>query len=289
MVAARATLREFCSRAPIAMRCPAPCAKVHYQTEGLVRRERNLLRGVLAEALMAQARKRSALLEQLDERVSSTGDQLGDPKALAKAQRRAALVPQRLAEVDEAEQHLHTLQASLGQSGVDLLSIRNSMEAVGLGSRLETFDVDAAALSQYGRPDGFDGLVVESPRGIPILVGRRKFSDALLRRVGRGTDLWFQVAEGRGSRVLLRTSMHRELSKSPRACMEAAADMAAYFSEWKQASMPVDVMWTDSRHVAKRGERVGQMKGNKRLGTISGKPWQAADTAQMVQEEQGWL
>ena len=51
------------------------------------------------------------------------------------------------------------------------------------------------------------------------------------RRIGRGTDLWFQTAQGRGSRVLLRTSMCRGLSRSSRECMETAADLAAYFSD----------------------------------------------------------
>ena len=61
---------------------------------------------------------------------------------------------------------------------------------------------------------------------MPVLVGRQKFSDELLRRVGRGTDLWFQVREGRGSRVLLRTSLCRELTRAPRECVEVAADLA---------------------------------------------------------------
>ena len=47
------------------------------------------------------------------------------------------------------------------------------------------------------------------------------------RPLGRGTDLFFQVCEGRGSRVLLRTSMVRSLVRSPRECMETAADLAA--------------------------------------------------------------
>ena len=95
---------------------------------------------------------------------------------------------------------------------------------------------------------------------MPILVARQSFSDDLLRRVSSGTDLWFQasedpnpdfnphpnqvsegpnpkpspspspspnphpnpnqVSEGRGSRVLLRTSMVRSLVRSPRECME---------------------------------------------------------------------
>ena len=85
----------------------------------------------------------------------------------------------------------------------------------------------------------------------------------MLRRVSRGTDLWFQAVEGRGSRVLLRASMVRGLSRAPRECVEHAAHLAAYFSEQRYAD-EVEVMWTDSRKVARRGE----MKATKKLGAL---------------------
>merc|ERR1712039_360926 len=89
-----------------------------------------------------------------------------------------------------------------------------------LAARLESFDVEAHERAQWGRPDGFDGLVIESTHGTPILIARRSFNDETLRRVSRGADLFFQVREGRGSRVLLRTSMCRALKRSRRECME---------------------------------------------------------------------
>jgi hypothetical protein len=149
---------------------------------------------------------------------------------------------------------------------------------------------------------------------VPILVARAAYSDALLRRVSGGTDLWFQVveapntqspypslnpsrslsphlrqlSEGRGSRVLLRTSMVRSLVRAPRECMETASDLAAFFSDARRAD-EAKVMYTDSRHVAKRGGRVGQLKEAKRLGVIWAKPARVADEARDAQEEQGWL
>lgn len=80
---------------------------------------------------------------------------------------------------------------------------------------------------------------------------------------------------------------------SPRECMEAAADLAAFFSDWRadwrQCPEGVEVMYTDSRHVAKRGARVGQMKVSKKLGTIFAQPWRAKDDAQAAQQEQGFI
>ena len=258
-------------------------------------RERRLLRGVMAEALEAQSRKRAALEEQQEAALLLTRDSPEDEcdakqaKARAKNLRRAAQIPMLLAEVDRTEDRLLKLKASL-VGRADLAALRHTLETeCGLASRLLTFDVDARARDQWGRPEDFDGLVVESPRGIPILIGRKQFSDAVLRRVARGTDLWFQTRDGSGSRVLLRTSMVRSMTRSPRECQEAAADLAAYFSGWRRADEDVEIIFTDSKHVAKRGARVGQMKDSKRLGILSGRPWRVAELAREAQEDQGWL
>lgn len=178
--------------------------------------ERRLLRGVLAEALDQQARKRAGLLEQQQHGLPSEPTDPSNEKAAkayAKALRRAAQMPQLISEVDSAEDALVKLLWSAGERDADLGRVRAEMEAFGLGARLVSFDVEAHARAQWGRPEGFDGLVLESPHGIPILVSPHRFSDELLRRVSRGTDLWFQVAKGRGSRVLLRTSMVRSIAR----------------------------------------------------------------------------
>jgi hypothetical protein len=271
--------------------------------------ERRLIRGVLAEAVEAQGRIRDALEQQLLKKqpalVSTASDD--DEKAARareKALRRAEMVPIRLAEVGEREEALAELQIRLGEAtdsaGID--GLKRDMQEIGLGNLLESFDVDAPARGIWGRPDDFEGLVVSSPKhGIPILISRQRHSDSVLRRVSRGTDLWFQAREGRGSRVLLRTSMRRNLSKSPRECMEVAAAYAAFFSDsgsqrrrshrgrGGDESSGVDVMWTDSRHVAKRGGRVGQLKDAKKLGIIQADPWTVAQDARDAQEEQGWI
>lgn len=268
--------------------------RMNHEADGPVRltgpsRERRLLQGVLQDALEQQAQKRSALEQQKEAALLTEVDD-GDDKARAKALRMAKALPLRFAEVEVAEDRLLELRSNLThESGTDLVALRCAMEELGLGARLDKFDVDALQLAQWGRPPGFDGLVIESPRGVPILVGRQSFSDELLRRISQGTDLWLQVRHGRGSRVLLRTSMCRHLGKSPRECMEAAADLAAYFSEFRRSRDDVEVVYTDSRHVAKRGGRVGQMKDSKKLGTIFSKPARAAEWARDAQELQGWM
>lgn len=279
--------------------------------------DQRLLRGVLAEELEAQYRKRAALEVQIAKAAPLIAGQQGASESLpvnsqpgirpgdavedltdekvaklrAKALRRAQQVAERLAEVTAVETKLQALLSLV--DGSNLAVLRCEIEALGLAERLKTFDPDKAASNQRGRPDGFTGLVLESTRGVPILIGQQSFNDPLLRRIGRGTDLWFQVAEGQGSRVLLRTSMARHLAKSPRECMEMAADLAAHFSDSRHrvwdAEQTVEVMFTDSRHVAKRGTRVGQMKDSKKLGTIWAKPARVADAVREAQEEQGWL
>ena len=252
---------------------------------------RRVLRGVLQQELEGQRRARVNLEAQLERRRDVDGDDGEEyAKEYAKAVRRAAAVPRRLAEVTRRGEQLEALlERSRGATEDEVNNLYQEV-ADELADKLETFDVDAAARDQFGRPAGFDGLVIASPRGIPILVARRSFSDDLLRRVGRGTDLWFQATEARGSRVLLRTSCVPSLSKSPRECVEFAADLAAHFGGGARGGDDaVEVMYTDSRRVAKRGSRVGQLKPKKRLGTVWARPGRVADAAREAQEDQGFL
>mmetsp|Transcript_125663 Transcript_125663/g.222661 ORF Transcript_125663/g.222661 Transcript_125663/m.222661 type:complete len:508 (+) Transcript_125663:25-1548(+) len=265
--------------------------------------ERRLLRGVLGEALDKQTRKRFGLEQQKKVMLTDVPDASDNEAARMKKLRRAEVVEKELLQADVDEKRLLELKADLMDRKADLTEIRRAMEEeLGLASRLQTFDVDKHAHSQWGRPDGFQGLVIESPKGLPILVARKSFKDSLLRRISQGRDLWFQVADGSGSRVLLRTSMHESLKRSPRECMEAAADLAAYFSTWRRTwayydpnndpeelGPQVPVMYTDSQRVAARGSRMGQMKYKKRLGTIYADPRRVADLAFDAMMEQGWI
>ena len=219
--------------------------------------ERRLLRGVLEEALKGTHRKRVALEQQLErhqepQTLVGLADEDKASKARSKAAKALEQLPLRLAEADAANERLTEMLGCLRTRDAPLSMLRREMEEFGLAARLQSFDVEAMVRSQWGRPDGFDGLVIESQRGVPILIARRSFKDALLRRICRGS-------EGSGSRVLLRTSMLPNLARSPRECMEMAADCAAFFSDWRCSIEDVGVMFTDSRHVAKRGTRVGQL------------------------------
>mmetsp|Transcript_37041 Transcript_37041/g.78028 ORF Transcript_37041/g.78028 Transcript_37041/m.78028 type:complete len:329 (-) Transcript_37041:632-1618(-) len=264
-------------------------------------RERRLLKGVLLEASERQESAAGALREQLERGtdvsdIAESANACGLPeeelekskKAAEKQRRRAELVPVRLAEVESMQKQIEDLLVALSDADADMAEVRARMCDIGLGKRLETFDVDS--VRQYGRPDGFRGLVLTSPRGVPILVGKKGIeSDALLRQTARGADLWFQVREGPGSRVLLRVSMHKSFGKGNRSCMEMAANLAAYFSQARTHDEPVEVMYTDSRRVAARGSKIGQMKYSKRLGSLEGNPAAVADAVKEAQLEQaGW-
>lgn len=139
---------------------------------------------------------------------------------------------------------------------------------------------------EFGRPRGFTGLVFYSPLGVPILVGKPKAeSDEALRRASQGSDLWFQVEDYEGSRVLLRSSQVKG-TKNSKKCVQMAADLAARYSIWgrtspdargEPATTTVPVMYTDSKHVAKRGTKVGRMRKKKSLGTMAGRPSNVED------------
>ena len=89
---------------------------------------------------------------------------------------------------------------------------------------------ESSSKGEFGRPRGFDGPVFYSPLGVPILVGKpRAESDGILRKVSQGSDLWFQVEDYEGSRVLLRSSLKRGVKDSKK-CLQMAADLAALYS-----------------------------------------------------------
>lgn len=136
----------------------------------------------------------------------------------------------------------------------------------------DTFKTKQSKNEEFGRPNGFDGDVFYSPLGVPILVSKQNaHKDAVMRNAAQGSDLWFQVEDYNGSRVLLRTSLKRG-TKGSKGCIQMAADLAAKFSVWGESYDRVPVMYTDSRKVAKRGSRVGQMKQKKSMGRILGRP-----------------
>ena len=91
-----------------------------------------------------------------------------------------------------------------------------------------------------------------------------------MRQAAQGKDMWFQVDDYNGSRVLLRSSLAKGTDGSKR-CRQMAADLAAKFSLWGEYEQ-VPIMYTDSRKVAKRGSKVGSMKKSKALGTMYGYP-----------------
>mmetsp|Transcript_21551 Transcript_21551/g.31885 ORF Transcript_21551/g.31885 Transcript_21551/m.31885 type:complete len:310 (+) Transcript_21551:2-931(+) len=158
-----------------------------------------------------------------------------------------------------------------------------TLEILGFHSLLRVVDQDQYSIhkerrKEFGRPKGFDGLVFTSPAGVPILVGREKaHGDGTLRRVSQGSDLWFQVADYDGSRVLLRTSVRRGM-KGSKVCLQMAADLAAFYSRHRNDDY-VRVMYTDSKNVAKRGSKAGQMRQSKVLGHTIGHPTQVEQVA----------
>lgn len=168
-----------------------------------------------------------------------------------------------------AEYRFRAIMASTGKPCSILDRPKDSWKIVAERSRCE-----------FGRPKGFTGLVFYSPLGVPILIGKPNAdSDGILRRASQGSDLWFQVEDYDGSRILLRSSLLPG-SKDSKRCMQMAADLAAFYSVWggshrynaSESFDTVPVMYTDSKHVAKRGTKVGRMRKRKSLGRLMGRP-----------------
>ena len=135
--------------------------------------DRRVLSGALAQAASRQARVRAALEHELA--GAGALPPAASAASLEKQRRRAELIPLRLAEVQRAEGRIRVFEARLGMDE-DLAELRAEIEAdEDLGPILRDHDPVAHARTREprGRPAGFDGLVLESPRGVPVLVGRQ--------------------------------------------------------------------------------------------------------------------
>jgi predicted ribosome quality control (RQC) complex YloA/Tae2 family protein len=194
------------------------------------------------------------------------------------------MVPRRL-ELNQMIDRLKDLKTELEESKstqLQLESIRTNMAGLGFGSILkqpmQSWKTKSKKEREFGIPLGFDGLVFYSPLGVPILVGRMNaHKDDIMRNAAQGSDLWFQVEDYNGSRVLLRSSLVRGTEGSKK-CRQMAADIAARYSLWGEdyANGSIPVMYTDSRKFAKRGSKAGNMKQNKSLGRMFGRPQDVA-------------
>jgi predicted ribosome quality control (RQC) complex YloA/Tae2 family protein len=98
-----------------------------------------------------------------------------------------------------------------------------------------------------------------SSDGLAILVGKTgKDNDTLTLRVAKSHDFWFHVARYGGSHVVLRNP--EKLTNPPRQSLLEAAQLAAYFSQARNASK-VEVHFTQRRFVSKpKGAKPGLVR-----------------------------
>jgi hypothetical protein len=244
----------------------------------------------LSDAIDEAIHRQNLALESLELAIEtkkqkySSGDALhensiGATRGLAQQDNSTNRIVSRQLELNQMINRLKDIQLELQNSKSkqsDLEEIRTKMIALGFGSILnqpmQSWKTKRMKENEFGRPLGFDGLIFYSPLGVPILVGRMKaHKDECMRNAAQGSDLWFQVEDYNGSRVLLRSSLLRG-TKNSKLCLQMAADLAARYSIWGDDYDSVPVMYTDSRKVAKRGSKVGNMKQNKSLGRMFGNP-----------------
>mmetsp|Transcript_18270 Transcript_18270/g.62844 ORF Transcript_18270/g.62844 Transcript_18270/m.62844 type:complete len:277 (-) Transcript_18270:1038-1868(-) len=243
--------------------------------------ERRFYSGVLAEAAKRQALVRRALELEL-QRAPALPDagalDARSEKMMRKVAKRLAEVPRRLNEVSASEALISSLQ--LGLEG-DVENVRKAILADELlAGVLRGFDLEAHTRNNEprGRPEGFEGVVLQTPMGVPVLVGAAS-EFGHLRRVSQGSDLFFQCKYDRGARVLLRTSLQRG-TKGSRACTQFAADVAAWFSDARHDEK-VPVAYTNARQGG-GGSRC--IKEDQRLGAIVARPRSVANVALAAQQ-----
>eukprot|EP00545_Synedropsis_sp_CCMP1620_P013711 CAMPEP_0119017334 /NCGR_PEP_ID=MMETSP1176-20130426/16249_1 /TAXON_ID=265551 /ORGANISM="Synedropsis recta cf, Strain CCMP1620" /LENGTH=333 /DNA_ID=CAMNT_0006971029 /DNA_START=81 /DNA_END=1079 /DNA_ORIENTATION=- len=200
-----------------------------------------------------------------------------------KAERRKRVINERRMEIQSCLSRLLQLENELLKTNTSNLdATKEALVTMGFQKLLadpDSWKWNTAHDSRNGSPADFGGLVYTTPRGVPILVGTQSaHGDSTLRRISQGADMWFQVSDYHGSRVLLRTSLAKGL-KDSKECRIMAANLAAYYSDYRTMTtndgdddVVVSVMYTDSKHVAKRGSKAGQMRKKKAFGEMGGRP-----------------
>ena len=105
-----------------------------------------------------------------------------------------------------------------------------------------------------------------SSEGLEILVGKSsRDNDTLTQQVAKADDFWLHVAGYGGSHVVLRNP--KKLDTPPRQSLLEAAQLAAYFSQARNA-LKVEVHYTQRKFVSKpKGAKLGlmQLKEHKSL------------------------
>ena len=155
-----------------------------------------------------------------------------------KAQRAAAGVPDRLAEVDLGLRDLEQLETDL-----ELAASRPEVDEV-RAALVEAGHVRVKRMRDR-KATRSEPLSLSSPDGLTILVGRNsRQNDDLTFRQATSADWWFHARGVPGSHVIVRGAG----DELPRATVRRAAELAAYFSRARRdASVVVD--YTQRRHV----------------------------------------
>jgi len=188
--------------------------------------------------LLAETGAPETLRIPLDPDVSPADNAQAYFARYRKAQRAAAGVPERLAEVDLGLRDLEQLETDL-----DLAASRPEVDEV-RQALVEAGHVRVKRMRDRKAP-GSEPLSFPSPDGLTILVGRNsRQNDDLTFRRASSTDWWFHARGVPGSHVIVRGG-GEEL---PRATVRRAAELAAYYSRARRdASVVVD--YTQRRHV----------------------------------------
>lgn len=163
-----------------------------------------------------------------------------------------AEVKAELAYLEEVEAALNQLTSYTEPADLEILiDIRNEL----IQQNYLTAPDYRSADQRTSKTGGFRQCL--SPDGLIVLIGRNnRQNDQLVSSVASDYDLWFHSQEIPGSHVLLRVDPGQVASDGDR---QYAADLAAYFSQARQADQ-VPVVYTQPRHLYKpRGARPGMV------------------------------
>mmetsp|Transcript_14938 Transcript_14938/g.28122 ORF Transcript_14938/g.28122 Transcript_14938/m.28122 type:complete len:557 (-) Transcript_14938:172-1842(-) len=125
-----------------------------------------------------------------------------------------------------------------------------------------------------------------SPAGCIVLVGRnRRDNEAICFQIAKGDDIWMHARGCPGAHVLLQVRTGSPIPTD--SCLQFAANLAAFFSDWR-TERKADVTMASPKHILKpRGAPLGAVKIRQELNTMTGYPSDVDEELKVAREKSG--
>jgi predicted ribosome quality control (RQC) complex YloA/Tae2 family protein len=175
---------------------------------------------------------------------------------------------------------LHRLERSSKQTGFYLLPLSNNQESSNKHNQHPKKQSSPQSSQQH------TCRKFHSPGGCIVLVGRnRRDNESICFQISKANDIWMHARGCPGAHVLIQ--VRRGSPKPTDQCLQYAANLAAFYSEFR-TERKVDVTSASPKHLLKpRGAPLGAVKIRQEMNTWTGYPMDVEEELKVARERSG--